>query len=307
MVIGGLVLVGFPGLLRRPGRSLEPAEWARLCLVALGGGAVLVEAGLVLLAVPTVLGAVGLPDSAVVCRRMLGGFAPMGGLGWLLVGAAVALPARAGWRSMSVRRSGRAMVIETWVGEHHRVGDHELVVMPCAEMVACSVEGPPAQVVISRGLVAALSDSELAGVVGHERAHLNHRHQRLLRLGAAIEGSLGFLPWAQSSASALRTVLERWADEEAAGRGAPQRAALRAALLRVADVQLRPGVAGISRPVSLVERLNALGAAPEAPGLGRRVFMYLPGAALAALVVGVAAQWAQTIGPACLHAGGCIG
>lgn len=308
LVIGGLVLVGLPGLLAGRGRGLAPAEWARLCLVALGGGVVLVESGLILLAVPTVLAAAGLPGQGVVCRQLLESFAPMGGVfGWLLVAATVVLPARAGWRLVSLRRHGRAMVVEPWVGEHHRRDDHDLVVMPCAEMVACSVEGPPPQVVVSQGLVDALSPAELAVVVRHESAHLGHHHERLLRVGAAFEGFLGYLPWARSSASVLRTVLERCADEQAAGDTEPARAVLRAALLRVADVQLRPAVAGIARPDSLRERLDALRQAPATPGLGRRAVMYLPGTVVAAVVVGVVARWSPTIGPACLHVAKCLG
>jgi Zn-dependent protease with chaperone function len=224
----------------------------------------------------------------------------------MLVAAALALPARAVWRSLSARRRGRAMVVEPWVGEHRTVGDHELVVLPSGEVVACSVEGPPPQIVISRALVDALSEQEFDAVVRHESAHLRHHHERLLRVGAAFEGCLGFLPWAESSASALRSVLERWADEQAAGGTQEQRAALQGALLRVAGVQLRPSVAGISRADALVERVEALGRAPAAPRLHQRAMLYLPGTALAAVFAVAVAHWGHTIGPACLGVARCI-
>jgi len=55
----------------RAGRQLEPAEWARLCLFALVGGAVAAEAAFLLLAAPTALRAAGVPALAAACERML--------------------------------------------------------------------------------------------------------------------------------------------------------------------------------------------------------------------------------------------
>lgn len=308
LMIGGLVLTGLPGLLRRQARSLDPREWARLCLVALAGGVVLVESGLVFLAIPTLLQAAGLPGQGVVCARLLESFAPMGGpLGWLIVLAALALPARAGWRSAAARRTGKAMVIEPWIGEHSRLEEKELVVVSCPDVVACSVEGPPAQVVVSRSLIEILSAAELDVVLRHESAHLGHRHERLLRIGAAFEGYLGFVPWARSSASALRTVLERWADEQAAGQAELDRTALRGALMRVAGVQLRTSVAAIARTDGLQERLEALALAPTAPQLRQRAVMYTPGVVLALVIAAAVGQWSHSIGPACLQVARCIG
>ena len=304
LLAAGVVLLGLPGLLRRRANALDPREWVRLCLVALGGGLALVEVGLVLLAIPTLFAAAGLPDQATVCQRLLESFAPMGGAaGWALVAAAVGLPGCAWWRARGARRQATSMVVEPWVGERQSFGAHELVVMPCRDLVACSVEGPPQQIVVSEGLLDALSGEELAAVVSHEAAHLRYRHQRLLRLATAVET----LPWAWHSTSALRKALERCADEDAAGAAPTGRSVLQGALMRVAGVQLRPGVAGLSGAENVLERLDALGAVPRRLRSSERAMLYLPGFAVAAPVMLSLAHWGSSLGPACLNVTRCVG
>ncbi|MGH9116842.1 MAG: hypothetical protein ACRD0A_02865, partial [Acidimicrobiales bacterium] len=72
----GVALLALPGLARPLGRRMAPSEWARLCGMALAGGAVLLELTVVLFALPTVLRAAGAPLLASLCERMLGPLVP---------------------------------------------------------------------------------------------------------------------------------------------------------------------------------------------------------------------------------------
>ncbi|MGH9217484.1 MAG: hypothetical protein ACRDZS_14605, partial [Acidimicrobiales bacterium] len=74
----GVALLALPGLARPLGRRIVPSEWARLCGMALAGGAALLELTVVLYALPTVLRAAGAPLLASLCERMLGPLVPGG-------------------------------------------------------------------------------------------------------------------------------------------------------------------------------------------------------------------------------------
>src|SRR5690242_10797128 len=101
----GLLLLASPRWLSPLGRSLHPRERMRLGLAGLIAGASLAEVALVLLAVPTVLSAMGVDSLAIACRRLLGDLAP-GGLqvGWSAAALAILLPlvAYRGWRRAGV-------------------------------------------------------------------------------------------------------------------------------------------------------------------------------------------------------------
>src|SRR6266540_2873754 len=135
--------------------------------------------GLGLLVVPACARPVGrrLPPSewAKACAGLLG-------IGAILIEASLALQAA----PTVLRAAGLEDVAE--------LCEHAL------DPVAFSTAGRPGQVVISHGLITALSDSELAAVLRHELAHLHHRHQRYLVLAGAVQHSLGLLPLVRSAA-----------------------------------------------------------------------------------------------------------
>jgi Peptidase family M48 len=141
---------------------------------------------------------------------------------------------------------------------------------------------------VTNGLIAALSDDELAAVFRHEVAHLQHRHQRYLLLARAVERSLGLLPLVRRATAALRCAVERWADEEAAGGDATGRAHVRAALLRVVELVTMPEVAAFTTPGTVAERLEALQADPDGGRLVvRRTLVYGPAGLLVLAAVGL--------------------
>jgi Zn-dependent protease with chaperone function len=274
LLLSGMGLLGLPACARPLGRRLPPAEWARACAGLLAAGAVVVEASLTIQAAPTMLRMAGLEDIAEMCEHIAPGGAPVG------IAAAVAalvIALLAGRAALGVRRRHRMARVAQEIGWQSRLGGHRLVVLPSEELVAFSTAGRPGQVVMSHGLITALSDDELAAVLRHEVAHVQHRHQRYLLLARVVERSLGLLPMVRRGVGALRCAVERWADEAAAGPRSSGRASVHAALLRVAELAANPALAAYTTPETVAERLEALRTAP-ARGLavGRRLLVYLP-------------------------------
>jgi beta-lactamase regulating signal transducer with metallopeptidase domain len=274
LLLSGMGLLGLPACARPLGRRLPPAEWARACAGLLAAGAVVVEASLTIQAAPTMLRMAGLEDIAEMCEHIAPGGAPVG------IAAAVAalvIALLAGRAALGVRRRHRMARVAQEIGWQSRLGGHRLVVLPSEELVAFSTAGRPGQVVMSHGLITALSDDELAAVLRHEVAHVQHRHQRYLLLARVVERSLGLLPMVRRGVGALRCAVERWADEAAAGPRSSNRASVHAALLRVAELAAMPDIAAFTTPETVAERLEALRTAP-ARGLavGRRLLVYLP-------------------------------
>jgi len=293
LLLGSITLLALPGMARRWGQQLEPAEWSRLCLFALVAGAIAAEAAFVLVAAPTALRAAGVPALAAACERMLRPLTPGGsGLGWASTGAAVAVPLLAMLGAMRARRSQGRFRIEPWIGRHEPMEGHDLVVLPTPLPLALAVHGPQPQIVISDGLVDALSQAELDAVLRHEAVHLNCGHHRYLLWAGALDHAFAVVPFARRSTKALRAALERWADEWAAGAATSSRATVRSALVEVTRVQVDPAVAAFSAAETLMERLDALGADPPRPTLLRRAALYLPCLAAGSAVVVALGLWA---------------
>jgi Zn-dependent protease with chaperone function len=296
LLLGGLCLLVLPGGARRLGRQLDPAEWARLSAALLVSGAAVVWLSTVLFAAPTVLRAAGVPHLAEACERMLGPLV-LGGpaVGWSALVLAVALPVLSGVGIGRARRDQRWCHVEPWLGEHERFDGHDLVVLPTVEMLAVSVQGCPSQIVVSKGLVDTLSPTELAAVLRHEAAHLEHRHHRFLVVATALEHGFAVLPLVGRSTGALRTALERWADEAAAGEGDVARATLRSALLGVTMAIVDPALAAFAAAETVIERLDALDGDLSRPSAFRHAAVYLPAVAVSAAVLVALGAWAGDV------------
>ena len=289
VLLSGMLLIALPRLARPMGRRLAPREWSVLCAVALAGGAVLIELGLILLAAPTVLLALDAPALASLCERLVGPLLPGGPvLGMVAVPPAVTMPALAalGIRREH-RRSGRC-ALEPWVGNHLEWEGLDVVLLPTDDVVAFSVKHGQAQILVSVGMVATLSEAQLVAVLRHERAHLMQGHHRLLNLAIAIEHGL---PPARPSTTALRVSLERWADEASVAGDEPARIALRDALLQTTAGCTGPRLAAFSPVETVAERLDALQSPPLPPSRIRRGLLYSPGLVVAIVALGATAAW----------------
>ncbi|MGY5123077.1 M48 family metalloprotease, partial [Streptomyces sp. 900105755] len=108
--------------------------------------------------------------------------------------------------------------------------DTELVVAACEVPQAFAIPGRPGRILVTSAMLGALAPTERRVLLAHERAHLRHRHGRLVTavtLAAAANPLLGPVR------SAVTFLAERWADEQAAtevgDRGTTARALARAA------------------------------------------------------------------------------
>jgi Zn-dependent protease with chaperone function len=285
LVVAGLALLVLPGAVAPLARQLQASEWRRLNRVAIRLGFVMVAVGLILAAAPLVLDAAGVESVAEVCHHLLGPAAPGGVItGWASLSISIVLLAAAGAARRRSRRLQRVARIDGWFGDHTRLPDATLVVLPTDAIVAYATPGSPAQVVVSRGLTSALGSDELDAVVRHELAHLRNRHHRDLVLAAVVDATLGWIPGLRASTAALRLSIERSADEEAAGRSGA-REAIRSALLKTTATILGP-VPAFTAAFTLLARLEALAMPPADPSLRRRIVAFAPlaGVAFAAAV-----------------------
>lgn len=282
LVLAGLALVALPGKTAGLGSRLAPHEWARLTAGSIWAGLAAVRLGLLITTMPTVLRLAGVHGLAEACHQTLGPVTPGGALTGLASGAALVLIQTRIVRSRRQSRRARATLhVEPWLGDHHRQGDHDLVVIPATSSIAYALEGRPAQIVVSEGLANALSDDELSAVVRHEQCHLEHGHQRYLQLALAADVGLAPLRLMRRSTAALRLAIERWADEAAADHAS--RRSIRSALTKVVDSMLAP-VPAFSAAETIGARLAALDAELSTPATRWRLAAALPTIALTATV-----------------------
>jgi Zn-dependent protease with chaperone function len=197
---------------------------------------------------PALPGTVG-----TVCRRCLAAANPFPGSPWVtgvpvaaLLGVpaalAVALLARAGWRSVRAGRTARAHVRAVRaVGQRRTVSGYLAWVLPTRDRLAYSMPTRRAGVFLSRGTLDALGPDELAAVVAHERAHLSQRHHALLGLLEDLRVVVGRSPLVAAAAPAVAALAEMAADD-AARRTAGTRAVAGALLSLACPPTTPPGV-----------------------------------------------------------------
>ncbi|MFF7634440.1 M48 family metalloprotease [Kitasatospora sp. NPDC008050] len=131
--------------------------------------------------------------------------------------------------------------------------------------------GRPGRIVVTTGMLRALSAPERAALLAHERAHLHGRHHLLL---AAAEYAAVLHPALGQLRAPLGFHLERWADESAAtavgDRALTARAVGRAALAAARSPRpARPLLAPAAAAGPVPRRVAAL-LAPPAPARPRR-------------------------------------
>jgi hypothetical protein len=139
------------------------------------------------------------------------------------------------------------------------------VVADWADPVAVAVPGRPGHVLVTTGILKLLDSAERRVLFAHERAHLSHHHHRLV---AATAAAAALNPLLAPARDAVAYLVERWADEEAAGEVGDRMLTARA----VARAALGTGGTG-SAALALhggpvVQRVRALG--EPAPTCRRR-------------------------------------
>lgn len=69
----------------------------------------------------------------------------------------------------------------------------EVIDSPALNAFATGVNDKTYKIVLTRGIIEALSDDELEGVIAHELSHIMHRDVRLLMIAVIFVGMIGFL------------------------------------------------------------------------------------------------------------------
>lgn len=184
--------------------------------------------------------------------------------------AALLLAAVAGWRREHTQVRRQQDLLGLVCLPHPEpdvvVLDHQ------APSVFCLPGRGPAQVVVSRGALDVLTDSQLRQVLAHERAHLAARHHLVLRwadaFAAVMRGRLG----SRQARARIAELVEMHADDAV---GARDRRALAEAVVALAGGPRPAGALGAGG--SALSRVRRL-AAPASP---------VPFRARAAIVAGL--------------------
>ena len=232
VVLTSLALLYLPVVMRPLGRRMEARRWYRAVVVSLLTGAVGLYVSVVSMALPEVFSLLGAQRLARICDELLGHL-PHGGslIGWAAFTAALAMTVAALWTLRSISHALDGLRVEPGIGRHLPKGDIEVVVLPTEEHLAYSRQGVPGQIVISEGTIDVLTDPELDVLIQHEKAHLERRHEPVLRCLIALRRVYGWMPGLWTSVDVARLAIERDADELAAGTVMSKRAALAEALL----------------------------------------------------------------------------
>ena len=156
--------------------------------------------------------------SAEVIRRDDPSSLPAALVATVLLAAAVLAAARAGWRQV------RALVL---AARQARClpGPGQVVVIPDGTADAYTVPGWPGRIVVTAGMLDALTPAERRILLAHERAHADGHHYVFTTLSQFAAAAN---PLLRPVAAAVSYTVERWADERAAGYCGDRRLAARA-------------------------------------------------------------------------------
>lgn len=252
VLVAAVALVTMPLVVRRFARAFRPVELTRYNSTTMGAGMALVLTALVVCAVPVVSAVVG---ADLIDRHFFPGDAVIGWISALIALALVAVGIVGRRRSLEIERR---LMVEPTVGVHVVRPEFELVILPAERPMAYAVAGDHPQVVLTTGLMATLTVTELVSVVEHETAHIRLGHRRHLAIISLLDPLASWIRPIQRLLEVARMALERAADA-----ATTDRSATRSALLRLSGVSSAPGIAAFTAG-DVVERVEAL-AMPTSP------------------------------------------
>ena len=182
---------------------------------------------------------------------------PLGLAAGALLAAAAVAAAAAAWRRTVALVSAHRQA--SWLP-----GAGQVVVVPDDAADAYAAPGWPGRIVVTTGMMQALSAAERQVLLAHERAHASGRHY-LFPAAARLASAAN--PLLRPLAAAVGYSVERWADEEAAactGDRPLVARAVAAAALAAAAAPPRPAVpAGALGAVASPAGMRGAGAVPR--------------------------------------------
>jgi hypothetical protein len=186
---------------------------------------------------------------------------------WINVAAAGAVAVLAVAVVRMVWRRGRALLAAA-AEARCLPGRGELVVLDDETAEAFAIPGRPGRIVVSTGMLTALTGPEREVLLAHERAHLICRHHLFV---AVAQLAATANPLLRPLAAAVSYTVERWADEQAAWASGDRRLAARTigkAALASAGNRSRGRVTAVAVTLAVTGRRAELA---EAGPIPRRV------------------------------------
>jgi Zn-dependent protease with chaperone function len=153
-----------------------------------------------------------------------------------------------------------------------------LRILDVKQPLAYCLPGVRSRVVVSEGTLKSLSDSEIAAILTHERAHLRARHDLVLEMFTAVHAAFPRFVRSGSALDAVRLLIEMLADDAAVRAAGPT--PLARALVACASGRTPSGALAAGGPTTLL-RVRRLGGRPNSRALAATAYL----AAAAMLVV----------------------
>jgi Zn-dependent protease with chaperone function len=153
-----------------------------------------------------------------------------------------------------------------------------LRILDVKQPLAYCLPGVRSRVVVSEGTLKSLSDSEIAAILTHERAHLRARHDLVLEMFTAVHAAFPRFVRSGSALDAVRLLIEMLADDAAVRAAGPT--PLARALVACVSGRTPSGALAAGGPTTLL-RVRRLGGRPNSRALAATAYL----AAAAMLVV----------------------
>jgi Zn-dependent protease with chaperone function len=162
-----------------------------------------------------------------------------------------------------------------------------LRILDVKQPLAYCLPGVRSRVVVSEGTLNTLSDSEIAAILTHERAHLRARHDLVLEMFTAVHAAFPRFVRSANALNAVRLLIEMLADDAAVRAAGPT--PLARALVACASGRTPSGALAAGGPTTVL-RVRRLGGRPNSRALA--ACAYLAAAAVLVLpTVALAVPW----------------
>ncbi len=159
------------------------------------------------------------------------------------------------------RRAHHRMVVDL-VATHpaRSMAGHGLRILGVDQPLAYCLPGVRSRVVVSEGALNTLSDTEVAAILSHERAHLRARHDLVLEMFTAVHAAFPRFVRSANALDAVRLLIEALADDAAVRSTGPT--PLARALVACAAGRTPRGALAAGGPTTVV-RVRRLGGRPN--------------------------------------------